>query len=975
MEGDSSPHNTRHRGPRRRPAGSALTVVMAVVFMLLAVVLALHHTEKVAGRTLSQAEAELRFREGRKFAIRERALGTPAPNDLAVDLEVKEITPDSSHEIEKQYASKLFEREGGHWTGLPDLEAEEGAHAHQYVELRSDDRVLRQRRYRLVETEIPGYALYAPQGSVEADRVEGWGNPTFEDSEGVDATSGVPVVIGAQGDVKIGTLTYGEAHSSGGAVDIDNGQGIGFVGPLPLIPYEDPLSQQIQAALASVDASSASGDKTALLNGNPLTLGSMIDLFFGGTPNLDSLIGLRPACSFPIPMIPGFRMLVPGVAFELWFHVPYPPDGGFTNAADPQVAQMQTLAAEQEKAAKALDELAKKLDAASKAREAAEKTYAQDPSAGNQIALDAAKAAEADALEDYEDATKSLEAMAAQTKSIVEGKSSGGMAPVPVTRAQDPAGSDGVFGWNYSTVMGNMLGLLLDTITGDFDNIAKRVSAEVRLVHFGREDNVPHFQFGDTFVTRSTFTVPRGRTMRFQGNMQIQGDLWLQRGSVMAVHGNLQVQAPNAPSAANPYPASGRLFLEEGATLIVHGNFQCQGSPQYGSVMVGGEPGEIHPLTAAILCKGRVDIPYGIFSGSTVDDLLGLELLENAVKDLLETAAPNISKVAGPFHLRRPYFAKYASTFQLTIIPPTLITPPIPIPMPIPMPKENILVFAFRALSLAYTGTLNAALGENLYTHADWWPFGDGVVPMTAKLSDDAISGAVAGALGLLGSDELEEMQKIEDKVKTFAQSFVGDAMNWAIKEGVQKLVKEVAVMLTPGMNMLLDTLVSAIVTEVQGKEKGADELFGDFVTEITNTVAGPMQQVLGNVLTASDFSDPDAYVREHSGALVFAGDSIHIGSQAKLAAGMFVAGNDIDVQADLTIGTLMSRNGDIHTNRVLYYPYFNQASLYLPKSTPSDWMGRAMETRYGEAFDSEAAVQVGPPPVTRRVTAEGWAN
>lgn len=981
MEGDPNP-DRRRRFPRR-PAGSTLMVVLAVVFMLLAVVMALHHHESVARRSYTQAEADLRFREARRFALRERMLGTAPPSDLAFTVTTKDITPGSSHEIPKNYADKLFERKDSEWSGIPDLkeddEAESASHAHRFIEYKpkttfSSLDVHGKRTYLVVENQVPGYAMYAPKGGIDVERVEGWGNPAFEDQDAtaLESYSGVPVVLGAKGDVKVGTLTYGEAHSTDGQVTVGAGEGVGYVGPLPLVPYEDPFMAQLQAAKAALDASAATGDKTALLNGNGLTLEGIIDLFFGGG-NVESLLGLRQAWKFPMPMIPGFSATVPGVFFEFWFHVPFPPDAGFANSSDPSVTQLQNNAKAIEDATKAMEELKKKVDEAVKNREAAQKAYDENQNAATQMALDSAKAAEQAAIDAYKLASQQLELMSKQSNDLVNSKAATGTAPVPETRAQDPSGSDGLFGWNYSKVIGNMLGLLLDTITGDFANIAKRLSADVRVVHFGPKDNVPFFDFGSTFTARSTMTVPRGRTLRFMGNMEIQGDLWLQRGSVMAVHGNLRLKAPGPVSPTDPYPPSGRLFLEEGATLVVHGNFDCEGSPRFGSVMAGGEPGEIHPLDAAILCDGSVNIPYGIYSGAALDDAVGLALLDNVLVPLMEGVGPNVSKIAGPFHRRKPYFAKYATTFQLTIIPPTIFNPPIPIPTPVPLPKDNMLVIAFRALSLAYTGTLNASLGENFYPRSDWWPFGDGVVPMTTKVSPEQLKDAVKSVADL-GENALGGLDNLDDKVKTATQKFIEQAISWAVKQAIQKLVSEIAVAALPG-GSIVGQLMNEITKRLGDDEKSLDELFEDFVKDATGSVTSPVKQMLDKLKSVTTLLNPDEYVREHSGVLVYAGQNLTIGNQAKLAAGLFVAGNDILCQAELTIGTLFSRNGSIKARRLLFYPYFNQASLYLPKATPSDWLGRALETSYGSEFDSGKSVQVGPPPVTRKVTAEGWVR
>ena len=99
---------------------------------------------------------------------------------------------------------------------------------------------------------------------------------------------------------------------------------------------------------------------------------------------------------------------------------------------------------------------------------------------------------------------------------------------------------------------------------------------------------------------------------------------------------------------------------------------------------------------------------------------------------LFQDVAPNLAKVAGPFHTRKPFFASYAATFQLTMVPTPVGT--IPVPSPIPLPRKNVLVPIFRGFTYAYAPALNASIGENLYTHADWWGFGQGTVPVLPKI-------------------------------------------------------------------------------------------------------------------------------------------------------------------------------------------------------------------------------------------------
>src|SRR5690606_14817473 len=103
--------------------------------------------------------------------------------------------------------------------------------------------------------DVPGYAAYAPKGSIHLEAVEGWANPTFEekDTPALEAFSGVPAFLGAQADIEVAHFAYGEAHSRVGPVSVGEGAAVGFVGPLPLPAYEGPLLVQAQQAQTDLD--------------------------------------------------------------------------------------------------------------------------------------------------------------------------------------------------------------------------------------------------------------------------------------------------------------------------------------------------------------------------------------------------------------------------------------------------------------------------------------------------------------------------------------------------------------------------------------------------------------------------------------------------------------------------------------------------------------------------------------------------
>ncbi|MCA9793487.1 MAG: hypothetical protein KC910_16870 [Candidatus Eremiobacteraeota bacterium] len=947
--------------------------------------MALHHQQSVARRAYTQAEAELRYREGEQFALRE-AIGKGAAPSTTVKAAMTSTTPEAADPIPPAYGQKLFERNPNEWTGLPDLRTIEAAPGHDYYEVtpKTSDSSLRvwgNRKYDLVLSQIPGYAAYAPNGSVELEQAFAWANPTFEDEgDTLESYSGIPLFVGAKNDIEVDNFPYGEAHSSAGEVTIEDGQAIGFNGPLPLEHYENDLFSQVQSARDTLEARTASGDKTNLIAGPEVTIGSILDLFFGDSEaTLESLLGLHAATDFPLPMIPGFSATVPGVFFQFWFHVPYAPDGsgGYGSSSE-----FESLMASSEQAAKKLNDLKKAVDEAAVARDKAKKKYDQATGSAKDAALAELIEAENkldDAKDDYDDQIDAIKDLQAQGESAVNAMMAAGSSPIPQTRAQDPSGTDGQFGWAYSPVMENMLGLLTDTLTGNFKNIANRLVARVRLVHFGDQDNVPFFDFGSTFTSRASWTVPRGRTLRFTKNMEIQGDLWLQRGSVMSVSGNLRVVAPPGVTPDTPFKPSGRVFLEEGATLIVRGNFECQGSSQFGSMMVGAEPGEVHPITSALMVDGDVTIPYGIYAGAPLDDLVS-SLLEDfpafqamahdILYPLISELAPNASKAAGPFHLRKPYFARFATTFQLTIIPPTIFNPPIPIPTPVPLPKKNILVPIAHALSYVYTTSLNLTLGENLYLQSDWWPFGQGGVPMAPKL--DPVKAAAALSSVSFAPISLPDID-FETALANFKDQAIEGLVKYVTEEIIQELVEEVAAAVAPAEIGSVATAIDVVTDNLVDRDNKLVTA-EDFLTGmLDDAFSADAKDALDHLTSNIDTIVENNYLREYSGLLVYSGHNINIHNTARLATGMFLAEGDINIGAERTVGTMLSRNGSVKARQLLYYPYFNRASLYLPMATSDNWLERGMELRYGDKLDSGEAVDVGPPPVSFRVSAAGW--
>src|SRR5690606_170958 len=113
------------------------------------------------------------------------------------------------------------------------------------------------------------------------------------------------------------------------------------------------------------------------------------------------------------------------------------------------------------------------------------------------------------------------------------------------------------------------------------------------------------------------------------------------------------------------------------------------------------------------------------------------------VRPVFDWFVPTAAKLRGPFATRTCWFASFAQTWvYFDIIAEALDTVPgigellslAAGPYPLPMPYDNCQRFLFKWISQFYVWELNATLGENLVTHADWWVLGTGFVPAIPKV-------------------------------------------------------------------------------------------------------------------------------------------------------------------------------------------------------------------------------------------------
>lgn len=950
-------------------------MVIAAVMVLVSLVAVMHYQQGIARQSIMRSMAELQFRQAARFAEAKRLGKTTEdpPPDARLSASLAEVTAKGSVALSPQEARKV-------WSDLSDLsiqpDSQLTAPGTSDIELtpKSVDSsllVFGKHRYEMQHSKGQGYALYAPKGKIKAGQVMGWANPRHDDKrKSLESFSGVPAVVAGLNEVELEKLDYGSAYSKKGKATIESGLGVAFAGYFPYLDYDTTLTSKIETSFGALQGVAHDTDKTNLITGDILDIGKSIAMFFSGSGSLS--LTLQQAMEFPFPPIPGFSQDVPGLLYEFWVCLPEPPDFSENSTAKDEDSKAftdkLTAASDEYKAAKAqVEALQAQLAAESDADK--KKDIQEKLDKANQR-FDAAKQTLKDLQEEAEGNSK-------KNKDRINNN---GIAPyTPQTRNDDLAitGKNGQTGWPYRALLSNLLDLLLNIISGDTDGILNLFFKKVRLVHFGGKNNTPDFTFnGGLFHSTATWTVPPGRSFCYRGNMEIAGDLWLQRGTTFLVEGDLTVASPGAGSGLNPLSPSGRVFLEEGSSLLVTGNFSCEGSPLYGSVMIGSRAGVAHPLNSAILCKGNVNIPYSMMTAMTLEDTVrwlgdkepAIGKLNQVITPLLSLIAPNAAKLAGPFHMRKCYFASYAATFQLIIIP----IVEVPVPTPIPIPHKNALVPVFKALTRLYTITMNFSLGENLYPSADWWIFGEGVVPMIPKLdlprALDAIKGLSLPSFSLDGFDW-------ESKLKEFAEDLGKEAAAKIVTTVITKVVtKIVASAAIPFGGSIVDILVDELLDQIQAQIDEALDA-GNFMDTLKNDaldlLKSKLKTVLDQVLT-------EGLLRENAGCVVYAGGTMDIGylngapTTDVIASGLFISRGNVRMNADHAIGQIVSLEGDIEAKKVLYNPYFTRASLYVPKSSESDWVKRAFELNYGKDYDSGQSTEI-EPDLSDIITSRGW--
>lgn len=533
---------------------------------------------------------------------------------------------------------------------------------------------------------------------------------------------------------------------------------------------------------------------------------------------------------------------------------------------------------------------------------------------------------------------------------------------------------------------------------------------EVTLVYLGKDDGIgpsvpvrigPDAGAGmqkgepegemDTFSIHNTFTVPAGRTFKLlpkdgMSGMTIGADLWLQRGSTLYVSGDLIMENPE-PSLSTPHKPKGKIVMEPGSTIVVDGNFTAAGDPFMGSILLTRRPGRVEPITSAIICSGAVEIPHGTRSGLNLMQLA--ELIDDDVaevmQDFFDDVVPNVSKVLGPFHGRKPHFAKHGATFTFYF--------PVIVPNPASsMLTKNVNVKLFALLSPIFSGSLNMTLGENFQTASDWWMFGEDRVPVLPKV----VPGAVKAAFGEAkeqsssmfstskasldkmsdegfflnrGKEIVEgELKSMFDKADNLANNmddFIADTAEDTLTEYftvenitlkvIEFFGKAAAATLDPtGIAMIAfeelesqflpESGGSFLTTMIDSAQKRLEDDYGfpmngkDYLEDVAKDVLEPFKDMADELRNGVDGVEKRALrvattlmAAETPGVLIY-GDSVQV--EGLYAAGLFVANNDLTMDCAYTIGSMVSVEGNISAKEVLFVPEFTRAAIYQPPET-----------------------------------------
>jgi hypothetical protein len=476
------------------------------------------------------------------------------------------------------------------------------------------------------------YAAYAPSGEVQLQQVVSFHNPTFDESEGKLASppdplqyaSGLPVLVRAKGAVQVDQFSCGRALSENGPIQVQGGA-LGFSGDLAEDQFCKNLSSQTSQAMDQLRDGAL--NKSKWIAGDFLSFEGVVALFKGKSGAAAKILSVQQACSFPFPPFP----IIQEDAFitVLLIHHPWPAD--FTGTASDQqdIDEMKSLGDQVKALQSRADRIGEQVKKLLPQRDDLKQQLKQpdlsdDQKEALQKQLDDLQSqidADQGQISDLDEQISDLKAKIKEKQTTIDKKSKevwNGLPGSIPNNAWEDAGQPTGSSWAYVIVGEALVKSIFKALGGDIQSLLQTLVPPVRLVHLGSVD--PEWQFHSDktwpypgkqgYVMKATVNVPPGKTMKLSGeydvpgqHIEIQGDLWIQKGATCFVDGNLHVTKPDTwtdlagvaksplmpgqegtsdddfkptpvgsespDGSTNPLYPWGRIILEEGATLVV----------------------------------------------------------------------------------------------------------------------------------------------------------------------------------------------------------------------------------------------------------------------------------------------------------------------------------------------------------------------------------------------------------------------
>lgn len=380
--------------------------------------------------------------------------------------------------------------------------------------------------------------------------------------------------------------------------------------------------------------------------------------------------------------------------------------------------------------------------------------------------------------------------------------------------------------------------------------------------------------------------------------------------------------------------------------------------------------GSIHGLSCGLLVRGNANLPYGVVPGVGPDRLKMLAeggkigekvapLSETFLGPLVNDIAPNLAKVDGPFHLRLPYIARFATTFEWII--------PLEIPYICPQEIPNFHVPIMRGLSTLFGPTLNFEIGDNLLSHTDWWgEGGEGRAPILGKPAAVELVRENGQSVLSLGPNKSKVERAVTERAHLVGSEQVENYANNLIFR-LMALWTEMIEKSTPIPLISWGDVISKGIDGIADKFYDVEEREEDLEKQVPKEceeLERSMTKFWHMVDKAEGRATTNAgkMAQECSGALVYAGGdltvgSIHQGVRDPLSAGFFLAQGKVRLESEVTIGAACSLQDTVHGEKLLYYPAFTVASI--PAARPmvggGDWKTRGLFTTYGSQYETTA--------------------